>query len=95
MRLLACFIISISPLEYKLQESKELCFIESYNSFIRLFLSGESRRKLYKMPASTLDLHCKIQDMLASSKMVDMVTSIIIVAFDAYFYDRSFRVNTK
>lgn len=73
MRLLACFIISISPLEYKLQESKELCFIESYNSSIRLFLSGESRT-VYEMPASTLDLHCKIQDMLASSKMVDMVT---------------------
>lgn len=73
MRLFACFIISISPLEYKLQESKELCFIESYNSSIRLFLSGESRT-VYKMPASTLDLHCKIQDMLASSKMVDMVT---------------------
>lgn len=74
MRLLACFMISISPLEYKLQKSKELCFTESYNSSIRLFLSGKSRRKVYKMPVSVLDLHCKIQDMLASSKMVDIVT---------------------
>lgn len=73
MRLLTCFIISISPLEYKLQESKELCFIESYNSFIRLFLSGKSRRKVYKIPISALDLYCKIQDMWASSKMVDIV----------------------